>query len=213
MTATTMIRKPLLRGWSHLAAFPIALLAGGWLILDAPSERRWGAFVFGAAVAAMFGASALNHRINWTAKGAARALQLDHTAIFLCIAGSWTPVGVLALDGRLANLSVIGIWTVAIVGIVFEWLPVPAPRGWITTATIITGWLAIVTLPRLWTELGWVPTSLIVLGGLVYTAGALGLGARWPDPRPETFGYHEIWHVMVIIAVSLHYTVMAGWVV
>ncbi|MCP5028953.1 MAG: hypothetical protein GY929_21985 [Actinomycetia bacterium] len=213
MTSTTLIRKPLLRGWSHLAAFPIALLAAAWLVFNAPSDRRWGAFVFGVVIAAMFGASALNHRIDWTARGAARALQLDHTAIFLCIAGSWTPVGILALDGWVADLSVIGVWVVAVVGIVFEWLPIAAPRGWITTATIIAGWLAVVTLPKLWTELGLLPASLTVLGGVVYTAGALGLGARWPDPRPETFGYHEIWHLMVIIAVTIHYTVVAGWVV
>jgi hemolysin III len=209
----TTIHKPLLRGWSHLAAFPIALVAGGWLVATAPTSRRWGALIFALVIAAMFGASALNHRVDWSSKGAVRALQLDHTAIFLCIAGSWTPVGILALDGRLADLSVVAIWAVALVGIVFEWLPVSAPRGWITTATIVTGWLAIVTLPKLWAELGAAPTLLIVFGGLVYTAGALGLGARWPDPLPEVFGYHEIWHVMVIIAVALHYTAVAGWVV
>ncbi|MCP3854309.1 MAG: hemolysin III family protein [Actinomycetia bacterium] len=213
MTTTTTIRKPLLRGWSHLAMFPMAIVAAGWLVVDAPTNRRWGAVIFGLAVASMFGASALNHRVDWSARGAERALQLDHTAIFLCIAGSWTPVGILALHGRLADLSVAGVWMVAITGIVFEWLPVRAPKGWITTVTIVTGWLAVITVPKLWSELGAVPTTLTVLGGLVYTAGALGLGARWPDPRPETFGYHEIWHVMVIIAVSLHYTVMAGWVV
>jgi hemolysin III len=158
---------------------------------------------------AMFGASALYHRGNWSLATAKRLLQLDHTAIFLMIAGTYTPIALLATDGTTRVATLTAVWVVAAAGIVFEWMPVPAPRGYVTTVYMCLGWIGAFSFVPLYDSTGWGGVLLIAGGGLLYTIGAIVHAAHKPDPWPDTFGYHEIFHVFVILAALLHYCAIA----
>ena len=157
----------------------------------------------------MFGASALYHRGNWSPATAKRLLQLDHTAIFLMIAGTYTPIALLATDGATRVATLTAVWVVAAAGIVFEWMPVPAPRGYVTTVYMCLGWIGAFSFVPLYESTGWSGVLLIAGGGLLYTIGAIVHAAHKPDPWPDTFGYHEIFHVFVILAALMHYCAIA----
>jgi hemolysin III len=158
---------------------------------------------------AMFGASALYHRGKWSIPTAKKLLQLDHTAIFLLIAGTYTPIALLAMDGPEQVITLSAVWLVAAAGIVFEWMPIPAPRGYVTSVYMFLGWIGAFAFVPLYETTGWLGIGLVAGGGLAYTIGAIVHAARRPDPWPETFGYHEIFHVFVILAALLHYFAIA----
>jgi hemolysin III len=202
--------KPLLRGLSHFYGFFISLPAGALLVLTAPRGlATWTALIYALTVAAMLGASSLLHRGNWTL-GQARVLtRLDHSCIFLLIAGTYTPISLIALSGWLRVVVFSAVWLGAFVGIVLEWVRYRAPRGWVTTNYIALGWVALIAFPQLWASLGMAGFVLVFLGGVSYTVGAVIHGARRPDPWPDTFGYHELFHVSVLVAVMLHFSAVA----
>ena len=208
--ALSHLPKPRFRGASHFYALFVALVAAVVLVATAPPGlATFAAAVYATTLVGMFGASALYHRGNWSPSTAKKLLQLDHTAIFLLIAGTYTPIALLAMHGIAQVLTLAAVWLVAAAGIVFEWMPIPAPRGYVTTIYMCLGWIGAFAFVPLYETTGWWGVGLIALGGLCYTIGAIVHAARKPDPWPETFGYHEIFHLFVILAALLHYCAIA----
>jgi hemolysin III len=201
---------PLLRGLSHYYGFFVSLPAGAALVATAPrGVATWTALVYAVTISTMLGASTLLHRGNWTSEQARKLTKLDHAGIYLLIAGTYTPISLIALDGVMRAVVFSAVWVGAAVGIVLEWAWYHPPRGWVTTVYIVLGWVAIIAVPQLWTSLGVAGFVLIVLGGVSYTVGAVIHAARRPDPWPRTFGYHELFHVFVLVAMLLHFSAVA----
>jgi hemolysin III len=206
--------KPRLRGVSHQWAFFVSVATGVALVLAAPSGRATAAAaIYAVSVAGLFGASALYHRINWSTAGARRWMRrLDHSMIFLLIAGTYTPFAVLALDGPLATAILLVVWTAALGGIVLKLVWIDAPKWLIALIYVAIGWVALAAFPQLLEKLGVTATAMVAAGGLLYTAGAIVYARQRPDPVPTVFGYHEIFHALVILAAALQYAVVAFWV-
>jgi hemolysin III len=206
--------KPRLRGVSHQWAFLCSLVTGTVLVVLAPAGKATSvAAIYAVSVAALFGTSALYHRITWASqKGRRWMRRLDHSMIFLLIAGTYTPFAVLVLEGTLATVILVLVWTGALCGIVFKLIWIDAPN-WLVAATyVVLGWVAVAAFPALLDGLGLVATLLVAAGGLLYTAGAVVYALRRPDPVPGVFGYHEVFHALVIAAAALQYSVIAFFV-
>ena len=206
--------KPRLRGVSHQWAFFVSLVTGAALVLAAPNGRATAAAaIYAGSVAGLFGASALYHRVNWSTAGARRWIRrLDHSMIFLLIAGTYTPFAVLALDGPLATAILVVVWSAALGGIVLKLVWIDAPKWLVALIYVAIGWVALAAFPQLLSKLGVTATAMVAAGGLLYTAGALVYARKRPDPAPTVFGYHEIFHALVILAAALQYAVVAFWV-
>ena len=213
-TAPVPDLKPRLRGLSHQWAFFVSLLTGGALVVSAPTaEATVAAAVYAASVAGLFGASALYHRINWaSAKARAWMRRLDHSMIFLLIAGTYTPFAVLALHGPLSTAILIAVWAGALAGIVFKLVWIAAPKAVVAAVYVVLGWVAVAAFPQLISRLGVLPTALVAAGGVLYTVGAVIYALRRPDPVPTVFGYHELFHSLVIAAAAHQYAVVAFYV-
>jgi hemolysin III len=206
--------KPRLRGVSHQWAFFVSLVTGLALVLSAPDEEaRLAAAIYAVSVAALFGSSALYHRIDW-ASAAARGWmrRLDHSMIFFLIAGTYTPFAQLALDGTIATVVLVAVWAGAAAGIFMKLVWIGAPKWLVALSYVVLGWVAVVAFPELVSSIGVTATTLVALGGLLYTVGALVYALGRPDPVPAVFGYHEVFHVLVIVAAALQYAVIAFWV-
>ena len=205
--------KPRLRGYSHAVAFVAAVPLGLALILEAQTSRgRLSAIVFAATVAAMFGASALYHSPNWSEAPKRWLRRVDHAGIYGLIAGTYTAFGLLALSGywRWVVLSI--VWAGALAGIVFKFAWLDAPK-WISAVIgVALGWIGVVVFPQLLHKIGVGAMLLVLAGGVLYTAGALVYALRRPDPRPAVFGFHEVFHVLVIAAVACQYAAVAFFV-
>ena len=203
--------KPRLRGVSHQWAFVVFTgLAVLLIALASGATEHAGAATFAGALVAMFGTSAVYHRVNWRS-GAARMWwrRLDHAMIFVLIAGTYTPFALLALEGawRWSILSV--VWTGALAAIVVVLAWVEAPKWLSATLGILLGWVAIVALPQLAAAVGALGMFLLAVGGVLYTFGAVVYARRRPDPVPAVFGYHEVFHACVIGAAACQYAVVA----
>jgi hemolysin III len=208
-----MLVKPRLRGVSHQWAFFVALAAGVALVVAAPPGRATlAALVYAISVAAMFGASALYHRIDWKSPAARRWMRrLDHSMIYVLIAGTYTPFALLVLEGGLAKAVLIAVWGGAALGIGLKMLWPDTPK-WLTAAVYVTlGWVAVIAFPELASKLGVLGMALVAGGGVLYTAGAVVYALRRPDPAPAVFGYHEIFHVLVIAAALLQFVAVAAY--
>jgi hemolysin III len=206
--------KPRLRGVLHQWAFFVSLVLGAVLVLVAPAGRATLATaVYAVTVAGLFGVSAVYHRVNWVSAPARRWMRrLDHSMIFLLIAGTYTPFALLALDGPLATAILVAVWGGALAGIVLNLVWVDAPK-WVTAIVYVTlGWVAIVAFPDLASNLGLVAISLVAAAGVLYTAGAVVYALKRPDPAPAVFGYHEVFHLLVIVAAALQFAVVAFYV-
>jgi hemolysin III len=206
--------KPRLRGVSHQWAFFVSLLTGGALVATAPEGRaKVAAAVYAASVAGLFGASALYHRITWASVAARRWMRrLDHSMIFVLIAGTYTPMALLALSGPLSTTILIAVWAGAAAGVVMKLVWIDAPKWLVALTYVILGWVAVAAFPQLYDALGITGFTMVLLGGLLYTAGAVVYALRRPDPVPAVFGYHEVFHVLVIVAAALQYAVVAFYV-
>ncbi len=206
--------KPRLRGVSHKWAFFVSLALGAVLVLTAPSGRAMAAAaVYAACVATLFGTSALYHRITWQSPSARRWMRrLDHSAIFLLIAGSYTPFALLVIDGTLADVILAVVWIGAGAGIVLKLVWVDAPKWLMALIYVLLGWVAVAAMPDLLSDLGVTATAMVAVGGVLYTVGAVVYALRRPDPSPTVFGYHEVFHLLVIAAAGLQYAVIAFWV-
>jgi hemolysin III len=202
--------KPLLRGVLHEAGFWGSLLVAPLLIVPADGARRTAAAaVFAGSVSACFGASALYHRVTWTPRMRLWMRRVDHAGVYLLIAGTYTPVSLLALTGnwRVVVLSIVWGGTAAAIVLKFVW--VAAPRWLAAAIGIALGWVAVVALPQLVAHVQPVALVLLVLGGLAYTAGAVVYARRRPDPVPAVFGYHELFHALTIVGVVCQYVAIA----
>jgi hemolysin III len=190
----------------HQYAFFVSLASGTLLVLLATTTKASvAAAIYAASVSALFGVSALYHRITWTTPARRRLRRLDHSMIFLLIAGTYTPVGLLVLQGRLATVVLAVVWGGAMAGIVLELVWTKAPRWLSGTVYLALGWVSAVAMPQLFARLGMTGGLLLVAGGLAYSAGAAVYALRRPDPAPATFGYHEVFHLLVIAGVATHF--------
>lgn len=195
--------RPLLRGWSHLVALAGAGVLGPLLVARADREARWLVAVYVATATALFGVSALYHRVRWPTAARAVMRRLDHAMIFVLIAGSYTAVGGLALPHLLDGPLLWLVWAGAVVGAALQ-VAVPHWRRLAAASYLALGWVAIPGLPALNRALTGVQMALLVAGGLLYTAGALIYAARRPRLAPGVFGYHELFHALVVAAVACH---------
>jgi hemolysin III len=206
--------KPRLRGVSHQYAFFVALAAGAALVvLVRGGEARLAVGVYALSLCAMFGASALYHRIDWQPRPRAWLRRLDHSMIFVLVAGTYTPFALLVLAPALGWTLLGVVWGGAIAGVIMSLIWVDAPR-WLSAAVYVAlGWVAIIGLPQLWDRAGALSVALLTTGGLLYTLGAIVYARRRPDPSPRVFGYHEVFHVLVIAAAAVHFTAVAVYAV
>jgi hemolysin III len=206
--------RPRLRGVLHQYAFFAALVAGVPLVATAPTpSARFAATAFATSVAAMFGVSAVYHRVTWRPRPRAWMARVDHATIYLLIAGTYTPYALLALSGawRIGVLAV--VWSGAAAAIVLKFAWVDAPKGLAAAVGVALGWAGVVALPKLMEHVGAAATVLVLAGGALYTAGAVVYALRRPDPVPAVFGYHELFHALVVAGVACHYASVAFFVV
>jgi hemolysin III len=202
--------KPRMRGLSHYYGLYVSLVAGAVLVATAPRGlATWTGAVYALSVSGVLGASAVLHRGTWSGEQARVLTKVDHTGIFLLIAGSYTPISLLAMSGVVRAVVFSAVWLGALVGSALEWIWDRPPKGWVTAVYITLGWVAVIGIPQLWTSLGVAGFLLVVLGGVSYTIGAVIHAARRPDPWPEVFGYHELFHVFVLVALILHFAAIA----
>jgi hemolysin III len=203
--------KPRLRGVFHQWAFFAAVAAGVVLAALADGLReRLATWVYAAALAAMFGASAVYHRVDWrTPARRAWARRLDHSTIFLFIAGTYTPFALLAFGGVLAPVVLIAVWLGAVLGVAINLCWIDAPKWIGAIAYLAVGWVGVIAAPRLFSDLGVAAAVLVLVGGLLYTLGAVIYTMQRPDPFPLTFGYHELFHVLVIAAAVVQFVAVS----
>ncbi|MCW2976825.1 MAG: DNA-binding protein [Actinomycetia bacterium] len=206
--------KPRLRGVLHQAAFFVALVVGSLLVIYAEGTRASvAAAVFAGSVAAMLGASALYHRVTWNARARLWMRRVDHAGIYLLIAGTYTPVGLLTLRGAMRDAVLAVVWIGAAAAILMKFIWVGAPK-WLAAVTgVALGWAGIAAMPQVLRYAGATTVVLLGIGGLAYTAGAVVYALRRPDPVPAVFGYHELFHALTLVAVTCQYVAIAFFVV
>jgi hemolysin III len=202
--------KPRLRGVSHEYAFFISIGCGVALILAASDGRaRLAAIIYAAAVSALLGTSALYHRVTWRPTARRWMRRLDHSMIFVMIAGTYTPVALLALKGSLASTVLLVLWCGALGGVVFKLLWIDAPKWLFATVYCLLGLVTAAVIGELPAAIGWLGVAGLTVGGLLYLIGAVVYASGRPNPWPKVFGYHEIFHALVIVAAGLQYAVIA----
>lgn len=203
--------KPKLRGWIHEGAFPVSIVAGVILVITANGERETLALtIYAFSLSALLGTSALYHRVNWKRPSTRLWMRrLDHSMIFLLIAGTLTPFALLVLDGTLATAVLVAVWAGAAAGIVVELIWTQSPK-WVHVAVYVSvGWIGAIAFPSIISQAGIFAGVLVALGGLLYMVGAVVYARQRPDPSPAVFGYHEIFHVLVVAAAAAHFTAIA----
>ena len=202
--------KPRWRGASHeVAAFVFPVLGLVLVAVAHTTAARWAALVYTVGVTAMYATSACYHRGHWNPSVRRRLRRLDHSMILVGIAATYTPIAVVGLDTRSARILLGVVWPLAVAGIVVQMLWLNAPRWLVAGLYVVIGWTALAFVPVLWHELGVVTFSLIVCGGVVYSVGARVYSARRPDPVPAVFGFHEVFHALVIAAGLIFYVAIA----
>jgi len=198
--------KPKLRGWLHAVMCPLAVAAGIVLICLSPSERtRIGAAVFALSTAVLFGTSAVYHRGRWTPRVEGVLKRMDHSNIFLVIAGTYTPFAVTLLSREQATHLLLIVWGGALAGVLFRVFWVRAPRWLYTPVYVALGWVAVFYFGPLMHAGGVAVVTLIAVGGGLYTLGALIYGTKRPNPSPRWFGFHEVFHACTVLAFAAHY--------
>ncbi|MDA0636481.1 hemolysin III family protein [Nonomuraea sp. MCN248] len=203
---STISVKPVLRGWLHAGALPVALVAGILLVALGPTlQARIASAIYAITSGLLFGISATYHRGTLGPRPAEWLRRLDHANIYLIIAGTYTPFALLALDGA-AQAAVLGVtWGGALAGVLFRLLWMGAPRWLYTILYIALGWTAVFVLPQLVEGAGVAAVVLVAVGGVLYSAGAVVYGLRRPDPSPRWFGYHEVFHACTLAAYLVQY--------
>ena len=203
--------KPRLRGVIHQWSFFVALVAGVVLVVLAPEGRATvAAAIYAAALAGLLGTSALYHRVTWRPSARTWMRRADHSMIFVLIAGTYTPFALLLLSGSTQVVVLAGVWAGAAAGVVFALIWVRAPKWLSAVAYVSLGWFAMVASPQIVEKAGVAALVLIFGGGVFYTAGAVVYALGRPDPRPAVFGYHEIFHVLVVVAAVVHFVAVAA---
>jgi hemolysin III len=198
--------KPRLRGVLHEAGFAISLVTGTVIVCLADSAReRVAAAVYAGAVALLFGTSAAYHRGTWSPRSHALMARLDHSMIFVLIAGTYTPFTLLLLHGWLRWTMFGVIWGAALLGIALRNVLRQPPRWVFVSIYLALGWAAVAVMPQILDEGGWAVLALMAAGGLFYTVGAVIYARKRPDPSPRWFGFHEIFHACTLGAFATHY--------
>jgi hemolysin III len=204
---------PRLRGVSHAVASVVSVAAAIVVVALAPSGRTTVALgVYGVGLVALFGGSAIYHRWPGPARFKPLLQRIDHSTIYVFIAASYTPIAVLMLHGALVWMILVVAWAGAAAGVAFTLGWIEAPRAVVAASYLALGWLAVIALPQLLHVLGLVPVVLLGAGGLLYSAGAIVYATQRPDPWPRTFGFHEVFHALVIAAAAAQYAAIIGWV-
>ncbi len=205
---------PRLRGLTHAYAFWAALVAACALIALTPGgSARAAAAVYGIGLCALFGGSGLYHRWRWHPRWRPLLRRVDHSTIYLFIAASYTPVGMLVLSGTVQWVVLITVWSGAAAGVTLSIAWINAPRPLCAACYVALGWVAVLAVPQLSAQLPAIALVMIGLGGVLYTIGAVVFALGRPNPWPLTFGFHEIFHVFVILAAIVHFVAMAAWIV
>jgi len=200
------LAKPKLRGWLHAITSPLALVSAVVLIVLAPSwQATVGALAFGASAVAVFTTSAFYHRGAWSPRVERWLKRADHANIFLLIAGTYTPFAVLALHGTSRVVVLAAVWSVAALGVAFRLLWVDAPRWLYLVFYLALGWSASAIVPQLLHGAGVAAFVLLIVGGALYTAGGVVYGIRRPNPSPQWFGFHEVFHALTVAAFVCQY--------
>ncbi|WGD38664.1 hemolysin III family protein [Lysinibacter sp. HNR] len=198
--------KPSWRGWIHAGMFPVTVAAGTVLIVLAHgTTARWATAIFTLTSMLLFGNSALYHRFNWRPTVKMLFKRIDHANIFLLIAGTYTPLALLALPPDKGIVLLILVWSGATLGIGFRVFWVGAPRWLYVAIYILLGWVAVMYMPDLY-RASPAMMILVIVGGLCYTAGAVFYGLKKPNPWPGHFGFHEIFHTLTVLAFLCHWT-------
>lgn len=175
------------------------------LITLAPMGSRWAAAIYASGVIGVFGVSGAYHRLAWDTRYQALFRRLDHSMIFVFIAATYTPIAALALDGAASTFVLWFVWSSALVGIVLRLAWIDAP-GFVTIAPyLLTGWCILFVIDDVWRSMGVAGFILLLVGGLLYSIGATVFAAQAPNPSPKWFGYHEVFHALVVGAVAIHY--------
>ena len=198
--------KPHLRGWLHAGRFPAVLIAGIVLIALTDSTRgRIACGIYIVTACLLFGVSAVYHRGTWGPRGEAVLRRLDHANIFLIIAGTYTPLTLLLLPESTGRPLLWAVWAAAVAGIAFRVFWVGAPRWLYTPCYIAMGWAAVFFLPDFMRTGGIAVLVLVIVGGLLYSAGGVIYGIKRPNPSPRWFGFHEVFHSLTLAAFVVHY--------
>jgi hemolysin III len=201
--------KPRFRGLLHQIAFFLAIPAGIVLVAIARgATARTSAIIYAVSLAGLYASSASYHRIHWSPRALKRMQRLDHSMIYMLIAGTYTPFALLVLHGPLRLVMLILVWAGAVAGVVMKVVRIDRTQVFSAALYVVLGWLAVVAAPQMLRNMSGVALGLLIGGGILYTSGAVVLARRRPDPAPATFGYHEIWHSMVVGASACHYAVV-----
>ena len=200
---------PRLRGWLHAYAAAVSIASGAVLVGVAASLRGGSAgsstSIYAATVTLLFGTSALYHRLSWRPRARALMRRLDHSMIFVFIAGTYTPIAALTLPHTASIAVLTVVWTGALFGVGLQTAWPTAPRWVGVPCYLALGWVAVFVFPDLLHNAGVAAFVLITVGGLVYTIGAIVYGLKRPNPYPGTFGFHEVFHLCTLVAAVCHY--------
>jgi hemolysin III len=205
--------RPLLRGVLHQAALAVAIAAGIVLVSETDGSRQTvAAAIFAGSAATMLALSALYHRVTWSARARLWMRRADHAGIYILIAGTYTPVGLLTLHGALQTAVLAIVWSGTAAAILLKVCWVHAPK-WLSAAIAIgLGWVGVAAIPQFVHAEGLTPVLLIAAGGLAYTCGGIVYARRKPDPLPAVFGYHELFHALTLVGLGLQYAAIAFFV-
>lgn len=198
--------RPRLRGWLHLAMTPVVIIGGLVLIVLAPTlAGKVGAAIWLGGAVLLFATSAAYHVIDWSPEVKAALRRWDHANIFVFIAATYTPLALCLLDSVQATILLVVIWSVAVVALLVRVFWPGSPRWFDVICYLLLGWAGVWWLPTFWTVGGPAVVILILVGGLVYSLGALVWARRWPDPSPTWFGFHEVFHACTVVAALCHF--------
>ncbi|MEE3275138.1 MAG: hemolysin III family protein [Actinomycetota bacterium] len=211
--AEPVATKPLFRGVAHRAAFIASLTLAPIMVVRAPGiAPRFVTALYCLSIVALFGVSALYHRVDWGPRGRSVMKRLDHATIFVAIAATYTPVAAFALSPWAARLVLSLVWGGALIGTWVRLRFTDAPTPAVALPYLVVGWCLLPVVADAWHHLGVAGFVLLLIGGLLYTSGAVVFAFRRPDPWPDTFGFHEVFHLLTIAAAALHYVAFAFFV-
>jgi hemolysin III len=212
VVAADELPVPRLRGVSHAVAFSVSIVAAVVVVVLAPAGRAsFAAAIYAITLVALFGGSALYHRWRGPERFKPVLRRVDHSMIFLFIAASYTPIALVVLHGPLAWVVLGLAWLGALAGVTFSMGWIEAPRAVICGSYLTLGWMSLIAVPQLLSELQPIPLILVSAGGVFYSVGAIIYVRRSPDPWPHTFGFHELFHALVILAAAAYYVALVGW--
>lgn len=206
--------RPRLRGVLHQFAAVAAVGVGIALVAETDGTRRIvAASVFAASVVAMLGISAVYHRVTWSPRARPWLRRLDHAGVYGLIAGTYTPIGLLCLHGAVQRIVLAVVWAGALAAALLKLVWVKAPKWLSAVIGAALGWVGVIALPELLDATGVTAVALLAGGGVAYTLGAVVYARRRPDPFPSVFGYHEVFHMLTLVALGLQYSAIAFFVV